>query len=141
MCNLLHEETAQKIKETGYGYKIFDVVDSQSNYGAYYGMCTYDYKLKVGDTIEWDQERFPSDADKTGFCFIPTKKEATDLFRAWYKKCSSWQTSELVLCRIKYEQGLGRCKDFITIGESTWNIGICRKFTIIEEIKRESARR
>lgn len=118
MCNTLHKDS-KPILPSGYGYKIFSWVDG---YLCPITSVWSGIKYKRDAYNKWDMEKCD------GFCFLLTLNEAKRLL-------GDWIPGVYEIRKIHYYGGMGKHdEDFIT-GKSTYEIALCRAFTILEAVR------
>jgi hypothetical protein len=120
MCNCLHEHS-KPIKKEGTGYKVFTKVN-----GKIFKMTEEYFKdndeLYENTWIEWDTKKaFPWE---DGFCFCLTFK---NIFKV-YKMYVDPFNKRFIIKKIKYEQGLGKHKNFEI------QMALCKKYMILDEV-------
>lgn len=141
MCNSIHKHGKRYIpkKKRGKGYKIFTYKNNK-----YYPL-TNPYLLYENENgkIEWNALLLQKDyitkesddciVNNKGFCFFFNKKEAERTRKAWLNITHYFCEKHFVIKPIYYENCLIRQEEKRFITGYTFDMGLCKQFTFLDE--------
>ncbi len=137
MCNFLHSGDKKAKRTKGIGYKCFRVGPGNKlmNLMIYtrWDIKYCLYTLQENDSLEWNKLFvLPSgNIIPSGFCFIPTKREAKKVMKQFDKAIPG-----LVVChRIRFEGCVGRHLETAMFPDMPVETALCRKFTVLEKME------